>query len=71
MDIGAFFAKKTISYCPFGHGDFNSEQLKTLVPKGGRFGYDVIIEVGFALFVHCRNNQEIMTELAAKNVFYL
>jgi len=69
MDIGAFFAKRTILHCPFGHGVFNPEQLKKLVPKGGIFGYDVIIEVGFALFVHCRSNQEIMTELAAKNVF--
>jgi len=69
MDIGAFFAKYAVSYCPLGHGTFNSEQLKTLAPKGGKFGYDVIIEVGFALFVHCRSNQEIMTELAAKNVF--
>jgi hypothetical protein len=68
MDIGAFFAKQTVHYCPNGHGTFRSEQLRSLVPKGGTFGFDVIIEVGFALFVHCRNNQEVMVELAAKNV---
>jgi hypothetical protein len=69
MDIGAFFAKETVQYCPHGHGIFRSEQLRNLVPKSGTFGFDVIVKVGFALFVHCRNNQEIMVELAVKNVF--
>ena len=69
MDIGAFFAKETVLYCPHGHGTLRSEQLRNLVPKGGTFGFDVIIEVGFALFVHCRSNQEVMADLTAKNVF--
>ena len=69
MDIGAFFAKETVLYCPNGHGTFRSEQLRNLVPKGGTFGFDVIVEVGFALFVRCRGNQAVMAELAAKNVF--
>ena len=69
MDIGAFSAKETVLYCPHGHGIFRPEQLRNLVPKGGTFGFDVIVEVGFALFVRCRNNQEVMAELAAKNVF--
>lgn len=69
MDIGAFFAKQTVTYCPYGHGTFRSEQLRNLVPKGGTFGFDVIVEVGYALFVHCRSNQETMAELALKNVF--
>ncbi len=69
MDIGAFFAKETVLYCPHGHGISRSEQLRNLVSKGGTFGYDIIIEVGFALFVRCRSNQEVMADLAAKNVF--
>ena len=69
MDIGAFFAKETVLYCPHGHGTFRSERLRNLVPKGGTFGFDIIVEVGFSLFVHCRSNQEVMAELAAKNVF--
>ena len=36
---------------------------------GGTFGFVVIVEVGLALFVHCHNNQEVMKELAARNVF--
>jgi len=69
MDFGAFIAKETTLYCPYGHGRFKSEQLGNLVPKGGTFGFDVITEVGFALFVHCRSTREVMADLAAKNVF--
>lgn len=69
MDIGAFYAKETLLFCPQDQKTFPSEQLYSLVPKGGAFGFDVIVEVGLALFVRCRNNQETMAELAAKNVF--
>jgi len=56
MDIGAFYAKQTALFCPHDKKTFSSEQLRSLVPKGCTFGFDVIVEVGFALFVHCRNN---------------
>lgn len=69
MDIGAFSAKETVLYCPNGHGTFRSEQLRNLVPKGGTFGFDVIVKVGVSLFVHSRSNLEVMAELAARNVF--
>lgn len=69
MDIGAFIAKQTVLFCPHGHGTFKSELLRSLVPKNGTFGFDIIVEVGFALFVHSRSNQEIMAALATKNVF--
>ena len=39
------------------------------MPDGGTFGFDVIVEVGLALFVRCRNNQELMQELAIKNIY--
>lgn len=69
MDIGGFIAKQTVLCCSQGHGIFKSKQLQNLVPKGGTFGFDVIVEVGFALFVRCRSNQETIVELAGKNVF--
>ncbi|MBT6338598.1 MAG: transposase [Desulfobacula sp.] len=69
MDIGTFKAKETVLFCPNHKKLFFSNQLHSLVPKGGTFGFDVIVEVGFALFVHCRNNREVMMSLAAKNVF--
>jgi hypothetical protein len=68
-DIGAFIAKETVGICPRGHGTFKSELLRSLVPKNCTFGFDIIVEVGFALFVHSRSNQEIMAALVTKNVF--
>jgi len=68
-DIGAFIAKETVGICPRGHGTFKSELLRSLVPKNCTFGFDIIVEVGFALFVHSRSNQEIMAALATQNVF--
>ena len=69
MEIGAFRAKETVLFCPQDQTPFISKQLRGLVPEGATFGFDVIEEVGLALFVRCRNNQEVMQELAAKNVF--
>lgn len=69
MDIGAFWARETVMFCPQDQTIFPSEKLRSLVPEGGTFGFDVIVAIGLALFVHCRNNQEIMAELAVKNVF--
>ena len=69
MDIVAFYAKETVLFCPHDKKNFFSDQLRSLVPRGGTFGFDVIVEVGLALFVHCRNNIKIMMALAAENVF--
>jgi len=69
MAIGSFRARETVMMCPRDHTLFVAEQLRNLVPEKGTFGFDVIVEVGYALFVHCRNNQEVMAKMAAKNVF--
>ena len=69
LDIGTFLAKETVLFCPQTQTTFISEKLRKLAPEGGTFGFDIIVEVGLALFVHCRNNREIMQGLAAKNVF--
>ncbi len=69
IDIGSFRAKETVMMCPHGHASLVSKQLRNLVPEKGTFGFDVIVEVGYSLFVHCCNNQEVMAKLATKNVF--
>jgi len=69
LDIGAFRAKETVLFCPQDQTTYHSQQLRSLVPDGGTFGFDIIVEAGLALFVRCRNNLEIMQELAIKNVF--
>ena len=69
MDIGAFRAEETVLSCPHDRMTFTSKQLRSMVPKGGTFGFDVIVEVGLALFIRCRNSKETKEELATKNVF--
>ena len=68
MEIGAFHVKETVRVCPRDNMIFPSE-LRSIVPKWCNIGFDVIVEVGMSLFIHCRNNQEVMTVLSAKNVF--
>ncbi|MDL2124459.1 MAG: transposase [Deltaproteobacteria bacterium] len=67
-DIGPFRAKETVLECQSDQAVFRSEALWKLVPFRCTFGFDVIVSVGMALFVDCRNNQEIMRDQAAKNV---
>jgi len=68
MDMGAFYAKETVLQCPHDHALFPSSQLRSLVPAQCTYGFDVIEEAGKALFCRCRNEREIMRDLAAKNV---
>ena len=68
LDIGAFWAKETILQSPEDKGLHPSEELGALVPHRCTFGYDVIVHVGYALFVHCRSEQQIINELAERNI---
>ena len=69
MDIGAFYAKETVLQCPHDKAVFPCSQLRSLVAAQCTYGFDVIVEVGMALFVHGRNEVEIVKDLAAQNVF--
>jgi len=69
MDIGALQAKETVLQCPNDRLVFTSTQLRALAPEGGTYGFDVIVHVGMSLFVHCRNEREIMQDLASRNIF--
>ena len=68
MDIGPFRAKEFILQCPRDQAIFTSKSLRKLVPEQGKFGYDVIVFVGSAMFVKGRNNKEIQSALAEKNI---
>ncbi len=68
MEIGAFRAKETRLECPRDGNVFVSEELSALVPEQCTFGFDVIVYVGNALFVHCRNVREIKESLAGRNI---
>jgi len=67
MDIGAFRAKETILQ-DAGGGIHHCEQLSNLAPHRCTFGYDVLVHVGYALFVHGRTEQQIVAHLAERNV---
>ena len=67
LDIGSFRAKETI--LQNGNGEvYYSEQLRALTPTRCTYGYDVLVYVGYALFVHSRGEQQIVEELGKKNV---
>ncbi len=68
MDIGAFCVKETILECPQDKSIYFSKDLRNHVPAYCTFGFDVIEYVGKALFLHSRNNREIMKKLASKNI---
>jgi len=44
------------------------EDLLTLVPHRGRFGYDIIVYIGKSIFLKSRNEREVREELEAKGV---
>lgn len=69
MDIGAFEAKETVLECPNDKTVFTSPQLRALAPAQCTYGFDVIVDIGMSLFVHCCNEREIMKDLAARNIF--
>jgi hypothetical protein len=70
LAIGHFTAHETQTYypCCADQSVFLAEELQQLVPPGTRYGYDVIVSVGQAIFLHCRNGREIQQELHAKNI---
>ncbi len=68
--IGHFLAHETQGYCPHCavRPVFRAAELHQLVPRGARYGYDVMVFVGQALFLRCRNGKEIRRELSEKNI---
>lgn len=68
LAIGPFRAKETILKRPEDKVLYPSQELKALTPYRCTFGYDVIVYVGYALFVRCRSEQEIIRALAEKNI---
>jgi hypothetical protein len=67
MDIGPFYAKETVLYNSKGTV-YHSRHLRSLAPYRCTYGYDVLVYVGRALFLHCRTEQQIIEELSRKNI---
>jgi len=68
LDVGAFAAKETCLKCYCNDDVYGSTDLRALAPHHGTFGFDVIVHVGNALFVRCLGVQEIVDELALRNI---
>ena len=68
LDIGAFTAKETCLKCSCQDEIYGSRELRALAPDRGTFGFDVIVHVGRALFVRCLDVQEVVNELARRNI---
>lgn len=68
LDVGEFRAVETQKQCKRCRTIYRSEELRALTPQGGKFGFDVIEHIGRALFIDCRSESQIRSELAARNV---
>ncbi len=68
LAIGQFEALETQRYCRRCDDIYRSEELRSLTPHRGQFGFDVIETIGKALFVHCRNELAVQADLAARNI---
>jgi len=68
LHVGRFHARETVLICKSCSHTYRSEELCDLVPPGANFGYDVMVYAGKALFLRYRNEEEVVAELAEKNV---
>lgn len=68
LHIGKCRARETIRACPKCDRVYRSEELGQLVAPGANFGYDVLVYAGQALWLRCRSEQEVVAELAQKNI---
>ena len=60
--------RETILYCPQCEESYGSDELRRLKPPKSRFGYDVLVYVGKATFLRCRDGAEVRGELRARQV---
>lgn len=70
MCIGEFSTRETLLHCEDCKNDtvYGSPDLLRLAPERCRFGYDVLVFVGKALFLRHRSTREIVEELLARNI---
>ena len=68
LPLGTFVVHETLFYCRICGFWTGSEELRSIIPEECNFGYDVLEYVGKALFVRFRNAEEIVMELADRNI---
>jgi len=66
LAYGRFLAVERQGYCP-AHPNLpfvRSQQLQRIVAPGSTVAYDVLVRVGIARYVECRQNEEIKIDLS-------
>lgn len=68
MTIGDYHAHETLLKCDGCHKIYDSKELKQIVPSHCKFGFDIIVYVGNALYKQHRNDIDIHKTLINKNI---
>ena len=68
LHIGTMAVYEVVMKCEMCNGVVRSEELAQLVPKNGKFGFDVMVHIGTALFLESKTESTIQADLAGKNV---
>ena len=67
LDIGPFQAVEKV-WTDTENNSYYSQQLRDLTPWRCTYGYDVLVYVGYALFVHHRSEKQIISDLSRRNI---
>jgi len=68
LDIGPFHAVETVLVSSGDNSVHHSQQLCCLTPQRCTYGYDVLVYVGYALFLHNCSEGQIIEKLARRNI---
>ncbi len=68
LEIGLVRVHETIKHCDSCNEIYRSDEPRRLVPHGCRLGFNVLVDVGMALFVECKNEKQIQAQLKSCNI---
>ena len=68
FEIGPFYAHITEMQCEKCQAIYSSEELYKIAPKVSKFGYDVLVFIGKAIFLDCLSEKDIQNKLRKKNI---
>jgi len=68
LEIGQIRIHETIKWCDSCFESYRSDEPEEIVPHSCRFGFDILVYVGMALFVKHQNERQIQEELANRNI---
>ena len=68
LEIGSIRIHETIKHCDCCHRIYRSGEPRKLAAHGSTFGFDVLVSVGMSMFVGCKSEKQIQSELRDRNV---